>query len=89
MRPLQTKLFVKKMIVKKSLLKMSKNKLSLKIISGLADYQQAHALQLETVEQRKADKINDTLLLLEHHPVITLGKNADYNGVTASEEYLA
>ena len=40
---------------------------------GRVDYQAALALQQELVEERRAGCIPDTLLLLEHPPVITLG----------------
>ncbi|HUL72162.1 MAG TPA: lipoyl(octanoyl) transferase LipB [Vicinamibacterales bacterium] len=40
---------------------------------GRVDYDAALALQQELVEQRRAGRIGDTLLLLEHPPVITLG----------------
>lgn len=39
-------------------------------------YRDAGSLQRALVERRKAQKIPDTLLLLEHPPVITLGRNA-------------
>lgn len=41
--------------------------------AGLVPYGQALALQAELVAARKADAIPDTLLLLQHPPVITLG----------------
>jgi lipoyl(octanoyl) transferase len=40
---------------------------------GLVPYREAEALQASLVEQRKADLIPDTLLLLQHPHVITLG----------------
>jgi lipoyl(octanoyl) transferase len=40
---------------------------------GLVDYDEAQALQRTLVEDRRAGRIGDTLLLLEHPPVITLG----------------
>ena len=43
---------------------------------GLVDYETALKLQQSLVELRKQDRIADTLLLLEHPPVITLGRNA-------------
>ncbi|MCS7126359.1 MAG: lipoyl(octanoyl) transferase LipB [Aigarchaeota archaeon] len=41
---------------------------------GLMDYEQSHNLQLRLVEERIEEKISDTLLLLEHPHVITLGR---------------
>ena len=43
---------------------------------GVVDYDAALELQKELVEERRADRIGDTLLLLEHPPVITLGVRA-------------
>jgi lipoyl(octanoyl) transferase len=43
---------------------------------GLMPYQVAWDLQRELVERRKAQEIEDTILFLEHPPVITLGRNA-------------
>ncbi|WP_394848302.1 lipoyl(octanoyl) transferase LipB [Pendulispora brunnea] len=48
---------------------------------GRIRYAEAHALQQELVQQRIAGKIGDTLLLLEHPPVITLGRGAKVNNV--------
>ena len=42
---------------------------------GRVEYETALALQKTLVEERRAGLIGDTLLLLEHPPVITLGKN--------------
>lgn len=41
---------------------------------GLIEYGEAHKLQLSLVEDRVEGKIPDTLLLLEHPHVITLGR---------------
>jgi lipoyl(octanoyl) transferase len=46
-------------------------------------------LQQQLVDLRKAEKIGDVLLLLEHSPVITLGRNAKAANVIASPELLA
>jgi lipoyl(octanoyl) transferase len=44
---------------------------------GLVSYQDALTLQRALVEERRADRIPDTLLLLQHPPVITLGVKGD------------
>ena len=44
---------------------------------GLVEYPQALALQESFVEQRRREEGSDTLLLLEHPPVFTLGRGAD------------
>ncbi len=56
---------------------------------GLIDYETALKLQQSLVELRKQDRIADTLLLLEHPPVITLGRNAKADNLRASAEELA
>lgn len=56
---------------------------------GLVDYQTALKLQRSLVELRKQDRIADTLLLLEHPPVITLGRNAKADNLRASADELA
>jgi lipoyl(octanoyl) transferase len=57
---------------------------------GLVPYESAHALQERLVEARKAGAIGDTLLLLEHPKVITLGRNkASREHVLLSQEALA
>src|SRR3954467_1141687 len=44
---------------------------------GIVPYAEALALQRELVEERKADRVTDLLLLLQHPPVITLGVRGD------------
>ena len=56
---------------------------------GIVDYAAGLRLQQQLVDLRKADKIGDVLLLLEHKPVITLGRNAKAANVIASPETLA
>ena len=53
------------------------------------DYSTALRLQQRLVELRKDGRIGDVLLLLEHAPVITLGRNAKAGNVSASPELLA
>ena len=45
--------------------------------AGLVSYQDALTLQRTLVEDRRAARIPDTLLLLQHPPVITLGVKGD------------
>lgn len=46
---------------------------------GYSKYEQIWALQKELQTQRINNEINDTVLLVEHEPVYTFGKNADEN----------
>ncbi|HUU12922.1 MAG TPA: lipoyl(octanoyl) transferase LipB [Terriglobia bacterium] len=55
---------------------------------GLVDYEEALRLQGERVAQRKAGTIPDTLLLLEHPHVYTLGRNAKLDHLLASPGWL-
>ena len=56
---------------------------------GTIDYGTGLRLQQQLVALRKDEKIGDVLLLLEHSPVITLGRNAKAANVIASSELLA
>jgi lipoyl(octanoyl) transferase len=56
---------------------------------GIIDYGEGSRLQRRLVELRKAGQIGDVLLLLEHAPVITLGRNANSANVLASTDQLA
>ncbi|HUS18944.1 MAG TPA: lipoyl(octanoyl) transferase LipB [Terriglobales bacterium] len=56
---------------------------------GTIDYGTALKLQETLVELRKRGRIADTLLLLQHPPVITLGRNAKAANIMASPEFLA
>jgi len=53
------------------------------------DYATGLRLQQKLVQLRKDGLIGDVLLLLEHAPVITLGRNANASNVLASREHLA
>ena len=56
---------------------------------GRTDYATALDLQKSLVELRKQGRIVDTLLLLEHNPVITLGRNTNKQNLIASPALLA
>ena len=56
---------------------------------GTQDYATGLALQKKLVDLRKTNQIGDVLLLLEHPPVITLGRNAQSANILASPELLA
>lgn len=55
---------------------------------GRIAYDQGLALQLELVELRHQGRIANTLLLLEHPPVLTLGRNANRENILATDEML-
>ncbi len=56
---------------------------------GAVDYSTALHLQRTIVHLVKAGRIDATLLLLEHPPVITLGRNAGRQNILATHESLA
>lgn len=56
---------------------------------GSIDYATGLRLQEKLVALRKDGRIGDALLLLEHPPVITLGRNAKSSNVLVSPELLA
>lgn len=56
---------------------------------GVIDYLDAMRLQDSLVDARLRDEIPDTLLLLEHSPVITLGRRGSMSDVFVSSEELA
>jgi lipoyl(octanoyl) transferase len=47
----------------------------------MVDYEEALLLQNRLAEARKEEKIGDVLLLLQHHPVITMGKSGKIQNV--------
>ncbi len=55
---------------------------------GMVDYGSALRLQKTLVELRHARQVENVLLLLEHTPVITLGRNAREQNVIASADEL-
>ena len=56
---------------------------------GRVPYGEALAIQQQVIAARKQNLIADTLVLLEHPPVLTLGRNSVRSNVIASDEFLA
>lgn len=56
---------------------------------GTIDYATGLRLQEKLIALRKEGRIGDVILLLEHTPVITLGRNAKSANILASPELLA
>jgi lipoyl(octanoyl) transferase len=56
---------------------------------GRVPYTEALSIQEQVVAVRKQNLIGDTLLLLEHPPVLTLGRNAHRSNVLVSDDLLA
>src|SRR5271163_2223362 len=56
---------------------------------GRLDYAAALALQQQVCALRQQERIGDVLLLVEHLPVLTLGRNSQRRHVVASSELLA
>ena len=56
---------------------------------GRVPYRPTHELQRSLMERRKTDEIPNTLLLLEHEHVFTLGRRADETHLVTSEGLIA
>ena len=59
------------------------------ISPGRTSYSDGLTVQQRVVAARKAGTIGDVLLLMEHPPVLTLGRNSKRENVLASDEMLA
>jgi lipoyl(octanoyl) transferase len=55
---------------------------------GRVSYAEGLRIQAELIASRKAGAIADTLVLLEHPPVLTMGRNSHQENILASEEFL-
>jgi lipoyl(octanoyl) transferase len=55
---------------------------------GRVPYAEALQIQQQVVAARKQNTIADTLLLLEHPPVLTLGRNSNRSNILASDDLL-
>lgn len=56
---------------------------------GRLDYDRALEIQYQLLERRQQDLIGDTLLLVEHPPVLTLGARGRYEHIYLPREQLA
>jgi len=56
---------------------------------GRVTYAEGLRIQAEVVAARKMQAIDDTLLLMEHSPVLTLGRNGTRANILADDELLA
>ena len=55
---------------------------------GRCDYKKAWDIQRDILEKRQKGEVGDTLILVEHPPVITLGRNAVDSNVVVPQKYL-
>jgi lipoyl(octanoyl) transferase len=55
---------------------------------GLVDYENAHNLQKQILQERIDDKCDDHLILLQHNPVITIGRSGDNKNIITPKPIL-
>lgn len=55
---------------------------------GRCGYQEALEIQYDILKKRQDDNIEDTLILVEHPPVITIGRNGLPSNIIVPEKYL-
>ncbi|MCT4594768.1 MAG: lipoyl(octanoyl) transferase LipB [Anaeromicrobium sp.] len=55
---------------------------------GVCEYEEALNIQLDLLKKRQADEINDTLILVEHPSVITMGRRAEKGNILGSKAVL-
>ncbi|MDD3438428.1 MAG: lipoyl(octanoyl) transferase LipB [Clostridiaceae bacterium] len=55
---------------------------------GRCDYKKALDIQYDILEKRQKDELGDTLILVEHSPVITLGRHGAESNIVVPEQYL-
>ncbi|MEO0069938.1 MAG: lipoyl(octanoyl) transferase LipB [candidate division WOR-3 bacterium] len=64
------------------------NRRALIVELGVVDYETGLKIQYELHHLRQKGAVEDTLILLEHSPVITLGRRADKRNLLVSEQEL-
>jgi lipoyl(octanoyl) transferase len=63
--------------------------LKLQVLSlGKYDYDKALKLQEEYLKKRQAGEVGDRIILVEHNPVLTLGRSGKRENIIASDEVL-
>lgn len=63
--------------------------MKIKIVKlGLMDYKETLEIQLKLLELCQKEKIDDTLILVEHPPVITIGRSGNNSNITMPREHL-
>lgn len=55
---------------------------------GLISYEQGYALQKKLYRFRREGRIDDILILLEHEPVVTIGRRGERHNILVPEEVL-
>lgn len=55
---------------------------------GKCEYNEALQIQFDMLEKRQKKEIDDTLIIVEHPAVITMGRNKGDNNLMVSEEHL-
>jgi lipoyl(octanoyl) transferase len=55
---------------------------------GIVDYEQSHNLQKQILQDRIDNKCPDTMILLQHNPVITVGRGGDNKNIIVSQAIL-
>ena len=56
---------------------------------GRIPYETGLEVQARVVAARQSERISDTILLMEHEPVLTLGRNSDRAHIVVSDRFLA
>jgi lipoate-protein ligase B len=78
------------MTIEKKLIRASTGNTPLSVYDcGKTKYRPALEAQLDLVEKRIANEIQNTVLLLEHYPTITLGANKNDNKLLQTRQKLA
>ncbi len=55
---------------------------------GICEYEEALNIQFDLLKKRQNDEIEDTLILVEHSPVITMGRRRNEGNILVCEEVL-